>query len=65
MKLGHFFLETYRSLNILNAKSVTPETVETYFQYLSEILEIYDIFSAPGLIYNIVESGFSPWTYPH
>ena len=49
-----------RSLNMSCAKSVTPETVEKYFQNLYDILEKYDLLFSPGLIYNIDESGFSP-----
>ena len=49
-----------RSLNMSRAKSVTPETVEKYFQNLKDILDKYDLLASPGLIYNIDESGFSP-----
>ena len=57
-------LSVYKASKLTGVTQTTfqrqKETVETYFQNLSEILEKYDIFSAPGLIYNIDESGFSP-----
>ena len=53
-----------RALNILRAKAVTEDAVNSYFTELRAILEKYDLMAKPQLIINIDESGLSPEHIP-
>ena len=49
-----------RKLETTRAKSSTPETVNRYFENLSEIISKYKLNDKPQNIYNIDETGLPP-----
>ena len=49
-----------RKLETTRAKSSTPETVNKYFENLSEIITKYNLCDKPQNIYNIDETGLQP-----